>query len=205
MGCAGPSTQRSHPSCRKAQRFHLHLGHVQPPRLSPSKAPPSTGWEQGSPIPGQREGQILPQEGDPAGDGAELWGSQPDERGKRCCGTAQGAPRGPSPPCSECGRSQPSPTPWYLLSSSTCTPMEWNSLWLRLSVSESEMASTCRGAEGEHWRVAPRCSTAAQHHPHRSGRLRAHGEERSPPGRRWRDATCAAEPSSSAPPGRGWP
>lgn len=50
-------------------------------------------------------------------------------------------------PCSERGRSQPSPAAWYLLSSSTCTPMEWNSLWLRLSVSESEMASTC--GEGE--------------------------------------------------------
>lgn len=30
-------------------------------------------------------------------------------------------------------------------------------------------------------------------------------EERSPPGRRWRDATSSAEPSSAAPPGRGWP
>lgn len=38
---------------------------------------------------------------------------------------------------------------WYLLSSSTCTPMEWNSLWLRLSVSESDMVSTCSGDQRE--------------------------------------------------------
>lgn len=73
------------------------------------------------------------------------------------------------PQCSECGRSQPSPAMWYLLSSSTCTPMEWNSLWLRLSVSESETASTCRGAEGERWRAAPKRSVVPQHGPHHSG------------------------------------
>lgn len=35
-----------------------------------------------------------------------------------------------------------SPTVTYLLSSSTCTPMEWNSLRLLFSVSESEIVST---------------------------------------------------------------
>lgn len=33
--------------------------------------------------------------------------------------------------------------PLYLLSSSTCTPMEWNSRRFRFSVSESDMVSTC--------------------------------------------------------------
>lgn len=53
--------------------------------------------------------------------------------------------------------------PRYLLSSSTCTPMEWNSLWLRLSVSESEMASTCRGQREneQEGSPTPRASCAA--------------------------------------------
>lgn len=60
-------------------------------------------------------------------------------------GSAQEAPgesKWGKPLAKELGRAQHGA---YLLSSSTCTPMEWNSLWLRLSVSESETASTCQG------------------------------------------------------------
>ena len=99
-----------------------------------------------------------------------------DAAGQRWQAELREARGDPIPWCSERGRSQPSPATWYLLSSSTCTPMEWNSLWLRLSVSESEMASTCQRAEGEHWRAAPRCGAAAQHHPRHAGRLRAGSE-----------------------------
>lgn len=102
--------------------------------------------------------------------------------------------------CSECGRSRPSPAMWYLLSSSTCTPMEWDSLWLRLSVSESETASTCQGAEGERWRAVPRCSVNTQHRPHHSGSPQGGAEPTWTPmdGRHFR---CRAKLRSSSRPG----
>lgn len=222
-GCVGPGTWRSHPGqtirwcCRKAQRFPRRLGSN--PRAQPQRRRREHRAGAGEPPPravclhqgGKGKARSCPGCGQLAQgrDGTELWGSQLEERGKRCHGAAQGAPWGPNPPVQRVRQVSAQPgrvVPFVLLHLHPDGVELPLAPALRVRVRDGLDLPRGRGRALEGSPEVRRGGSASPMPLGQAGSwLPAPREGRSPPGRRWRDATSAAEPSSSAPPGQGWP
>lgn len=206
--------------CKKSPKVSSAPGLGSNPRAEPQRRRPEHRVRAGEPLPwalrSQQRGARAKGRPDPAPGGGSRPGTgmvlssgsliQKREE-KNAAGQLREAQGDPIPRCSERGRTQPSCAVPFVLLHLHPYGVELP-LAPALCVRVGDGLDLPRG-RGRALEGGPEMQRGGSALPmllrQAQSWLPADREERSPPGHRWRGATSAAEPSSSAPPGQGWP